>query len=276
MPELAGEAELQHPVGALAHRGRGQELECGGPALVGNGHGGFRAARTPDREALLRTAGAIGRVGPAGKPARDRMPQPSLAPDAGNAMDGTRAIGRKERFVVERRAEGRMRLFAVAVLSALVAVAAPVSAQIRINQPAGTSPTGQKVLATIDPDTLLRIMKISGFSATELTKVGDMPAVKATIDGFETYVVLTDCTGTSCVSMLFQANFDKQETFGQDLINRYNAEKSFSKLYVNTNGQLLLEAVATTYRGVTEDYIAGQAEIWIRSYKEALSFQPKQ
>ena len=155
--------------------------------------------------------------------------------------------------------------------------------QVRITGPAsGPAPVegplpsgGARVISTINAETVARLMKGVGFSALEIDPDSDGTQVRAAIDGTDTFIRLENCEKGSCVTLMFLANFGKQDAIDAAWINSYNANTIYTKMFLNGDGEAILSIASSLYKGVTEEHVASLGELWVVIFKEALAYEPK-
>ncbi|MGB8812966.1 MAG: YbjN domain-containing protein [Paracoccaceae bacterium] len=117
-----------------------------------------------------------------------------------------------------------------------------------------------------NPIAIAELMKTFGYRA-ELTAddQGD-PKIKSSAGGANFSVYFYGCTkNKDCTSIQFSAGFDLSDGTTMDVVNDWNANKRYGKVYLDSEKDPYIELdVNLDLGGVTEENLRDTLEIWDR------------
>lgn len=154
-------------------------------------------------------------------------------------------------------------------------------AQIRLGTPVAPTPapapqapaeSGSVMLTTTPAQTLAAITGL-GFTGEVVEQDGGKH-LRVTYDGNEMYIWHDECDGEACRRITFYVNFGKQDSIDDTFLNSYNVDNVVTKMYRESEGNIALTMYSVLDGGVGPGWIKGQAERWVRYYKNALTYKP--
>lgn len=136
-------------------------------------------------------------------------------------------------------------------------------------------PLHAETIAADRPQSVLNAMRDYGVAATlEVDDEGD-PVIRTKIAGTNTSIYFYGCedNGKDCRSISFGAGFETDSPFTLKDANQWNAEKRFSKAYVNDEGAARIEMdVNLMGGGVSAESFADTVDWWDYSITEFKTF----
>jgi hypothetical protein len=141
-------------------------------------------------------------------------------------------------------------------IAGLVLVAAPHAAA---PQPAPLAKAFPESITSITPEAMATIIRDAGYKADvyEFGNPTKHKAVATAMEGFKVRVYFYSCNDKNeCGSINFETTFTKNPKFTAAWVNKWNAEKRYTKLYIDPSDEsLCFDFDIYVYGGVTSETI---------------------
>jgi hypothetical protein len=122
--------------------------------------------------------------------------------------------------------------------------------------------------------TMRDLIQAAGFRAEIASAAVSGPVIRSASNGLAFEIRLLNplqVDANSFADTTFTAGLQLQGALAPELVNRWNATKRFSRLYVS-QGYLILALDIILQGGVTPEHLRAQIEIWDRLLQELLTY----
>ncbi len=116
-----------------------------------------------------------------------------------------------------------------------------------------------------NPKALFALAKTEGYAPEMISKKGEAPSFRMSVDGVNSLVLFMDCDDakTNCKTIQFYAGYSVSDVFETDRINQWNRDKRFSRAYVDNSGDPVLEMdLDLDFNGLPRENIVESFAIW--------------
>jgi hypothetical protein len=160
----------------------------------------------------------------------------------------------------------------------LVADGRPAAAQSTTAQTPAQSTAPADVITSITPDGMAAIMRDAGYKADvyEFGTATKHKAVATAMEGYKVRVYFYSCDPQyKCGSLNFETTFTKSPNFTIALINKWNAEHRYTKLYIDpSDGSLNFDFDIFVYGGVTNKTVKDAVTLYDGTLGDLAKFLP--
>jgi len=167
-----------------------------------------------------------------------------------------------------------------AVLSCALALFGSGLAQAQPQIRAPSQPQGGQqpaaasgLLSGTNADLTLRLLQGSGFSNLEVVTIDGKKHVRGQSNNINVGFLHENCKDNSCARVTVIAFLGKQE-INVDWANSWNRDKAFTKVYINKDGEVVMDMDIVFFGGVSPDHVKQCAVIFNAMLKALFEYQP--
>jgi hypothetical protein len=132
----------------------------------------------------------------------------------------------------------------------------------------------KNLIRSFTAETMRDLIQAAGFRAEIASAAASGPVIRSASNGLAFEIRLLNplqMDTNSFADTTFTAGLQLQGALAPELVNRWNATKRFSRLYVS-QGYLILALDIILQGGVTPEHLRAQIEIWDRLLQELLTY----
>lgn len=128
---------------------------------------------------------------------------------------------------------------------------------------AGTPATAQNVVAD-DPQAIVDVLKDWGYRAALVKDSEGDPKIDSATSGVNFSIYFYGCSGgTQCTSIQFASGFDMDQGTTPGVVNEWNANKRFGKVYLDDEKDPFIEMdISLVGGGISRDNFRDNLEKW--------------
>lgn len=130
--------------------------------------------------------------------------------------------------------------------------------------PASAQTEAEKVLLGVTPEDVAGVVQEAGFRA-KIGKTSDgLHQISSKTQGIDFYIYVVDCDtnlSKDCITLTFGAYLAPNTKLTADAMNQWNADRKFTRAFVDEAGDPSLEMDVSTY-GVTHKYLLDLIDVW--------------
>jgi hypothetical protein len=132
----------------------------------------------------------------------------------------------------------------------------------------------KNLIRSFTAETMRDLIQAAGFRAEIASAAASGPVIRSASNGLAFEIRLLNplqMDANNFADTTFTAGLQLQGVLAPELVNRWNATKRFSRLYVS-QGYLILALDIILQGGVTPEHLQAQIEIWDRLLQELLTY----
>jgi hypothetical protein len=124
------------------------------------------------------------------------------------------------------------------------------------------TPPATEVFTKFKPNDIATILRDAGYRAEVVTE-NQRTRIRTGMGGYNVYVYLFSCDDDgACASLQYSLGLTKSPIYTLSVANKWNQDKRFAKAYLDTNGNMFLEADVYFRGGVGREVLSATARIF--------------
>jgi len=153
-----------------------------------------------------------------------------------------------------------MRMFISAVI--LAAVVATMVRTPSFAESAVPAPSTAEMLVKLKPNDIASILRDAGYRADVVTE-NNRTRIRTGMGGYNVNVYMYGCDEDgACSSIQFSLGLTKSPNYTLSVANKWNQDKRFTKAYLDTSGNLFMEADVYFRGGIGRDAVSASARLF--------------
>jgi hypothetical protein len=138
--------------------------------------------------------------------------------------------------------------------------------------PAQSAPAGGLLYGT-NADLTLRTLQGTEFSNLEIVTIEGQKHVRGQSNGINVGFLHENCKDNSCARVTIMAFLGKQD-INVDWANSWNREKAFTRVYINKDGEVIMDMDVVFFGGVSPDHFKQSAAVFNAMLKALFEYRP--
>jgi hypothetical protein len=146
-----------------------------------------------------------------------------------------------------------------------VILAAAVASMVRapsFAESAAPAPSAPELIVKLKPNDIASILRDAGYRA-EIVTENNRTRIRTGMGGYNVNVYIYGCDEDgACASIQFSLGLTKSPNYTLSVANKWNQDKRFTKAYLDTGGNLFLEADVYFRGGIGRDVVSTSARLF--------------
>jgi hypothetical protein len=119
-----------------------------------------------------------------------------------------------------------------------------------------------QVIKTITAAQVATALQAAGYRASVLTGTDGGKYVKTAMNNYNTFVLMANCTGEDCTSLVFYFAWTKDASLTVNFANAWNSQWRYAKAYVENDGTFVFTYDVNLDGGITIENVRKSAVLF--------------